>query len=92
MVGDGNGDGARTEIGTETRERTQKTNGDGSGNGIRDGEGKEKGVERGEEDSSGIRHIRKKNRVEEDQALLFHTRYHLCRQEVVPADSQELRA
>ena len=46
---------------------------------------------RGEEESFDIRHIRGKNRAQ-DQALLFRTRHHLCRQDVTPAGSQKLRA
>ena len=78
--GDGNGD--RSENGDRTKpDRT----------GPEAGTEKRMESEDGEEESSGIRRIRKKRRLE-FQTLFFRLWSHLCKQEVVLAGRQQLRA
>ena len=74
--GDGNegSSGNRNGDGIETRDGI----GDGKGDEIREGRGRE-----GE-----LWYPHQERRRMEDQALPFLTRYHFCRQEVVPVGSQ----
>ena len=85
----------------ETRGRTQDGNGDGSEDGSEstsgdrngdedgNGDGNEDGIGEGE----GEAKKRKKphNNCRSDQALLFRTRHHLCRQGVALAGTRQLR-
>ena len=100
--GDGNSDGDRYGAETGTGEETKKRRKDGSGDG-NDGGNERKNArrERGREREGGgeielwYPSHQERSRVE-DQALPFRTRHHLytilCRQEVTPVGSQQLRA
>ena len=78
---DGSGDG------------NERSSGDGNGNEgrIGDGKGNENREGRGGGGELWYPPHRERSRVQH-QALLFSTRHHLCRQEVAPASSQQLRA
>ena len=80
--------------GVESRRRTQDGNGNGDEGGSRGGIGDGKGNRIGEGEGEGkeLWYPSDHGRTVEDQALQFLTRCYLCRQEVAPAGSQQLRA
>ena len=96
--GDGSGDGAGTGtgMGVETQGRPQDENGDGSGDGNENssGDGNRDGNEDGTGEGGGEagKCKRPHKSCRRDQALLFRTRHHLCRQEVALAGAPQLRS
>ena len=91
--GDGSGDGNKGSSRDGTRNGSGNGDGSDNGDGIGEGKGNENEEIRGEGVELWYSPHQERNRVE-DQALIFRARHHnhICKQEVVFASSQQLRA